>query len=71
MQGLSAVFTVRCLGCGAVYAKPAGGGTAAANPGCPKCGYVGWVTADRDVSRSSGPLRSASGRLHRRSGRSG
>ena len=35
--------TVRCLECGAVYAKPAGGGTVYANPGCPSCGYVGWI----------------------------
>lgn len=35
--------SVRCLGCGKVYAKPAGGGTAATNPGCPECGYLGWL----------------------------
>jgi predicted nucleic acid-binding Zn-ribbon protein len=35
--------TVRCLSCGAVYSKPARGGTVAANPGCPECGYVGWL----------------------------
>lgn len=37
--------SVECLECGAVYAKPAGGGTVRENPGCPECGYVGWVTA--------------------------
>jgi hypothetical protein len=26
-----------------VYAKPTGGGTVQANPGCPDCGYVGWA----------------------------
>jgi predicted nucleic acid-binding Zn-ribbon protein len=36
---------VRCLGCGAVYPKPVRGGTVAANPGCPQCGYVGWLTS--------------------------
>ena len=36
---------VRCLGCGVVYSKPARGGTVAANPGCPHCGYVGWLSA--------------------------
>ena len=41
---LEVLKTVRCLGCGAVYSKPAGGGTATANPGCPDCGYVGWLT---------------------------
>jgi len=35
--------TVRCLECSAVYAKPSGGGTMRANPGCPSCGYVGWI----------------------------
>src|SRR2546430_12602968 len=31
---LELLHTVRCLGCGAVYSKPSGGGTASANPGC-------------------------------------
>ncbi len=35
--------SVRCLECGAVYSKPAVGGTAETNPGCPVCGYVGWI----------------------------
>jgi hypothetical protein len=34
---------VRCLECGAIYSKPAGGGTSCSNPGCPHCGYVGWA----------------------------
>jgi hypothetical protein len=42
---LTLLESVECLECGAVYAKPAGGGTARENPGCPECGYVGWVTA--------------------------
>ena len=46
---LSAVQTVRCLSCGSAYAKPAGGGTVRANPGCPDCGYVGWVLAESPV----------------------
>jgi predicted nucleic acid-binding Zn-ribbon protein len=41
---LEVLATVRCLGCGAVYSKPDRGGTASANPGCPDCGYVGWLT---------------------------
>ena len=40
---LTVVESVRCLECGAVYAKPAGGGTVRENPGCPECGYVGWI----------------------------
>ena len=35
--------TVTCLSCGALYAKPSSGGTVPANPGCPECGYMGWV----------------------------
>ena len=42
---LSLLENVRCLECGAVYTKPADGGTVRENPGCPECGYVGWVTA--------------------------
>jgi hypothetical protein len=39
-----AVFeSVRCLECSEVYAKPVLGGTVHKNPGCPSCGYVGWI----------------------------
>jgi hypothetical protein len=41
---LAVLESVRCLACGAVYSKPAAGGTALANPGCPECGYVGWLS---------------------------
>ena len=40
---LTVLESVRCLECGAVYAKPTGGGTVRQNPGCPECGYVGWI----------------------------
>lgn len=43
---VSKIETVRCLSCGVAYAKPAAGGTVRANPGCPECGYVGWVLAE-------------------------
>jgi hypothetical protein len=39
---LTSVETVRCLGCGAVYAKPTGRGSLSAHAGCPDCTYVGW-----------------------------
>jgi hypothetical protein len=42
---LTVLESVRCLECDLVYAKPTGGGTVQANPGCPDCGYVGWVGA--------------------------
>jgi hypothetical protein len=34
---------VRCLECGATYSKPVFGSTVEKNPGCPACGYVGWI----------------------------
>jgi hypothetical protein len=39
------VERVCCLECGTNYVKPAGGSTAHRNPGCPRCGYVGWISA--------------------------
>ena len=44
---LAKIESVRCLSCGAMYSKHAAGGTVEANPGCPACGYVGWVRASR------------------------
>jgi hypothetical protein len=40
---LAVLASVRCLECGSVYAKPTVGGTNEMNPGCPDCGYVGWI----------------------------
>src|SRR5205823_6011848 len=56
-RALTLVELVRCLSCRAVYSKPAGGGTGRENPGCPVCGYVGWVMV-RDGSVGSGLLSS-------------
>jgi hypothetical protein len=42
-RALSVLETVRCLECGEVYSKPLAGGTTQKNPGCPVCGYVGWI----------------------------
>ena len=39
----TALESVLCLECGDVYAKPTRGGTLTMNPGCPHCGYVGWL----------------------------
>jgi predicted nucleic acid-binding Zn-ribbon protein len=50
---------VRCLGCGVVYAKPTGVGTVTANPGCPECGYVGWLLESSPFNRAALQLRSA------------
>jgi len=49
-QVVRAFATVSCLDCGSTYAKPMGRGTAAANPGCPECGYLGWLPFSRGAS---------------------
>jgi predicted nucleic acid-binding Zn-ribbon protein len=56
---LAVVETVRCLECGAVYSKPAGGGTVRANPGCPECGYLGWLSTSIPFSEDAPRRRSA------------
>jgi len=51
--------SVRCLECGEVYAKPSAGGTVQKNPGCPCCGYVGWIPVSvplEALHRSAGDL---------------
>lgn len=47
MEALSLVVTVQCLACGSTYSKPESGGTMRTNPGCPRCGYVGWSREER------------------------
>jgi predicted nucleic acid-binding Zn-ribbon protein len=58
---LSVLERVRCLECGAVYSKPAGGGTVRENPGCPECGYVGWIIARTPAEEEPLRHRSAAG----------
>jgi phage FluMu protein Com len=71
-HGLSLVVTVRCLACGQAYAKPADGGTVKTNPGCPKCGYVGWADErDDELTETSGPLRFFADPLPHRSSQAG
>jgi hypothetical protein len=53
---------VRCLECGAKYVKPADGGTVNENPGCPKCGYLGWISATIPPATPSGLRRFAGDR---------
>lgn len=66
---LTVVTSVRCLECGAIYAKPSGGGTVRENPGCPDCGYVGWAVEGRsELTEEWTPSRFASGRLPNHSG---
>ena len=45
--------SVRCLECGTKYVKPADGGLVKQNPGCPRCGYVGWIDTTLPPSRGS------------------
>jgi predicted nucleic acid-binding Zn-ribbon protein len=65
---LAVLHSVRCLECGEIYSKPSAGGTVHKNPGCPSCGYVGWIPVslppeEQRALRRSGedrqPLRSA------------
>ncbi len=54
---LVALMAVRCLECGEEYSKPERGGTVRENPGCPRCGYLGWISASIPVTPlGSGPL---------------
>ena len=45
--------SVRCLECGEAYSKPTAGGTVQKNPGCPACGYVGWIALTLPGERGS------------------
>lgn len=54
---LTVLESVRCLDCGSVYSKPAGGGTVRQNPGCPECGYVGWIALDAPIMEPWQPSR--------------
>lgn len=58
---LTVLESVECLECGVVYAKPSSGGTVLANPGCPDCGYVGWVGTQETFTESWTPRRSDAG----------
>jgi hypothetical protein len=66
MEPLTLVVTVRCLSCGVSYPKPEGGGTVKTNPGCPECGYLGWVHEAGGVTPAAERHRFAVGprRLH-------
>jgi hypothetical protein len=48
---LAVLKSVRCLECGEVYSKPVAGGTVQKNPGCPECGYVGWIPISLPAER--------------------
>ena len=69
VRSLHAIERVRCLECGATYAKPGVGGTVQENPGCPRCGYLGWIAAESPLRRGA-HLRSGAGQQPRRSAQS-
>jgi hypothetical protein len=58
-MSLRVLESVLCLECGEIYSKPHGGGTVEQNPGCPECGYVGWIPLTLPPERVS--LRSVGG----------
>ena len=66
---LAVVESVQCLECGSEYGKPLGGGTVRENPGCPDCGYVGWIsTSPTAFTEAWTPTRYAAGQQQSQSG---
>jgi predicted nucleic acid-binding Zn-ribbon protein len=67
---LSVLVSVRCLECGEIYPKPVQGGTVKQNPGCPSCGYVGWLPVTVPAPAPLSRRRSAAGLRRGRPARS-
>jgi hypothetical protein len=65
LTSLRVLETVLCLECGETYSKPHGGGTVEKTPGCPECGYVGWIPLTLPAEPAL-RLRSAEGRRRHR-----
>ena len=61
LRPLALLESVCCLECNEIYSKPSAGGTVQKNPGCPACGYVGWIPVSRPAEGSA-LRRSAAGR---------
>jgi hypothetical protein len=61
LPALTGLERVVCLECGEPYAKPVLGGTVQKNPGCPSCGYVGWIPVT-PPAEARGPRRFGAGR---------
>jgi hypothetical protein len=59
-MGKAVALSVRCLGCGQVYLKPADRSVPAGAHDCPGCGYVGWMPATKVLKQESEPFRFAS-----------
>jgi hypothetical protein len=69
LRTLRALESVCCLECSEIYSKPIGGSTAQKNPGCPECGYVGWIPVSLPPEPQA-PPRSAEGRRQPHAARS-
>ena len=61
---LKVLESVLCLECTEIYSKPFAGGTVEKNPGCPECGYVGWIPIRLPVEPAA-THRSGAGRRRR------
>ncbi len=59
MSPAATLIRVQCLSCGRAYEKPETDRTMRANPGCPECGYLGWMPLS---SAATLPLHSAADR---------
>lgn len=67
----AALERVCCLECGTAYGKPRLGGTISTNPGCPECGYLGWVPEPGRLRAATLRDRSVADRPRRPSARAG
>jgi hypothetical protein len=43
------------------YLKPCGGNVSIRNPGCPRCGYLGWISAFVPLTPERARSRSVAG----------
>ncbi len=62
MESLTVLVTVQCRSCARTYTKPKVGGTVKTNPGCPRCGSLGWIPVDEGIIEGGGQPRYVGGR---------
>jgi hypothetical protein len=72
---IRALVAVRCLSCGSDYVKPgAARSTTRRNPGCPECGYLGWMPVHAGgpvLTEAAAPIRFDADPRRRHPGREG
>jgi hypothetical protein len=56
-MGMGSREHVCCLACANVYSRPSCGGTYERNPGCPRCGYLGWTAVPLRRESAAAPAR--------------